>query len=38
MDDKEFRKWNKLQKKKKPKVKYKIITKKQGIWKIPDNF
>lgn len=39
MDDKEFRKWNKIQKAKKvKKPKYKIITKRKYIWKIPDNF
>lgn len=38
MDDKEFRKWNKEQKKRaKEKVK-KILTRRPGKWRIPDNF
>jgi len=43
MNDKEFKDWLKKERAKKKKViktkvKYKIITRKQGIWNIPDNF
>ncbi len=41
MDDKQFKKWLKEEKKKKkktPKIKYKIITRRKGIWNIPENF